>query len=104
MSVSEEIRHRLSVWCAARIPEAERARRQIAYTVDGAHVTIVDRRAPTRGGSDAGWSSTPLARLDADGGHRWSLLRPVGDGGWAPHADGDDPIALLDTVADEPGA
>lgn len=103
MSVPEEIRHRLSVWCAERIPETERAGRQIAYVVDGAHVTIVDRRAPARDGADAGWSSTPLARLHDEGAGRWSLLRPVGDDRWIPHADGDDPIALLDTVAVGPG-
>lgn len=98
MSVPEEIRHRLSLWCAERIPESERARRQIAYTVDGRHVTIVDRRAPAHPGLGAEWSTAPLARLHTEGTGRWSLHRPAGDGRWVAHADGADPIALLDAV------
>jgi hypothetical protein len=97
MSVSEDIRHRLSLWCAARIPDAERAHRQIAYTVEGGHVTIVDRRAPTRPELGTEWSSTPLARLHTDGDGRWTLHRPAA-GRWVRHADGADPIALLDAV------
>lgn len=98
MSVPEQIRHQLSVWCAGRIPDSERAHRQIAYTVDGGDVTIVDRRAPTQLRQAAEWSSTPLARLHTDGTGRWTLYRAAGDDRWARHADGDDPIALLDAV------
>jgi hypothetical protein len=97
MGPSEEIRHALSQWCTARIPEEERGRRQIGYTVQGAEVTIIDRRAPAHPRLDAGWTSTPLAllRLDPDGSGRWTLYRPAADGGWTRTSEGDDPIALL---------
>lgn len=96
MSVSEEVRHRLSLWCAQRIPETEREGRQIGYSVDGAEVTIVDRRAPLYPELDAEWTSTPLARLHAADDGRWRLYRPRAGGGWDPQDDGPDPIALLD--------
>lgn len=96
MSVSEEVRHRLSLWCAQRIPDAERERRQIGYLVDGAEITIVDRRAPRYPELDAEWTSTPLARLCSSTGGRWSLYRPGAHGGWDRQDDGPDPIALLD--------
>lgn len=99
MGPSEEIRHALSEWCTARIPEAERERRQIGYTVQGAEVTITDRRAPGHPRLDAGWTGTPLARLRVDEGGRWTLYRPAADGGWIRTSDGDDPIALLEAQA-----
>lgn len=98
MGPSEEIRHALSQWCTARIPEEERGRRQIGYTVHGAEVTIIDRRAPAHPRLDAGWTSTPLARLHLDEDGRWTLYRPAGDG-WNRTSDGDDPIALLEAQA-----
>lgn len=99
MGPSEEIRHALTQWCTARIPEGERGHRQIGYTVQGAEVTISDRRAPAHPGLDAGWTSTPLARLQLAESGRWALYRPVRDGGWAHTSDGDDPIALLQDQA-----
>ena len=81
------------------VPNVFRAlgRRQIGYTVQGAEVTIIDRRAPAHPRLDAGWTSTPLAllRLDPDGSGRWTLYRPAADGGWTRTSEGDDPIALL---------
>lgn len=103
MSVSEELRHRLSLWCAQRIPEAERRRRQIGYSVEGAEVTILDRRPPAYPELDAEWTTTPLALLHADDRGRWTLSRPRADGGWAPREVGPDPIALLDRVAQDAG-
>jgi hypothetical protein len=99
MGPSEEIRHALSAWCTARIPEAEREHRQIGYTVQGAEVTITDRRAPAHRHLDAGWTSTPLARLQVAEDGRWTLYRPAGEGGWTRTSDGDDPIALLEAQA-----
>ncbi|MHA6785790.1 DUF3024 domain-containing protein [Pseudonocardia saturnea] len=101
MRPSEEIRHALSEWCTARIPEAERGHRQIGYTVQGTEVTISDRRAPAHPRLDAEWTSAPLARLhlDPDGTGRWTLYRPAADGGWTRTSEGDDPIALLEAQA-----
>jgi hypothetical protein len=97
MAVPEEIRTRLSRWCATRVPEAEREQRQIGYTIHGDEVTIVDRRAPAHPELGSAWSRTPMARLRrcADG---WLLDRPVGTREWRHDADGSDPIALLDRV------
>lgn len=99
MAVPEEIRLRLSRWCAERIPEPEREHRRIGYTITGDDVTISDRRAPRFPELGAEWTSTPLARLhrnEATGG--WTLLRASGDGGWRTDGTGDDPITLLEQV------
>jgi hypothetical protein len=100
MSVSEEIRSRLSRWCADRVPDAERDHRQVGYTISGAEVIIHDRRAPAYPELDAAWPSVALARLRHDDPEpgRWALYRPVGSDGWRRAADGDDPLALLDLV------
>lgn len=102
MSVPEQVRHALSRWCAERIPEAERARHRVGYTIQGADVTILDRHAPTYPELGAEWTSTPLARLHVDAGGRWSLLRPRSDGGWAEEDAGPDPLALLARVSGSP--
>lgn len=102
MVVAEEVRHRLSRWCAARIPDAEREQRRIGYTIQGAEITIVDRRPPAFPELGAEWSTTPLAQLRADDPDPgvWSLYRPVGEDGWERATAGDDPLALLDAVRD----
>jgi hypothetical protein len=102
MAVPNEIRARLSDWCAARVPEGERDHRQISYTTQGDEVSVLDRRAPTYPELDAAWSATPLAVLrlnDPDDGS-WSLYLPTGDdGGWRrDEPPGDDPIALLERL------
>ena len=98
MAVPEEIRTRLSQWCAARVPDAERDQRQVAYTIHGDAITILERRPPAYPELRPAWSATPMARLRrvADG---WRLERPVGTDGWRPDATGSDPIALLDAVS-----
>jgi hypothetical protein len=97
MAVPEEIRTRLSRWCAARVPDAEREQRQIGYTIHGEEITIFERRPPAYPELGPAWSSTPIARLrrHAD---RWLLDRPVGAGEWQLDSDGSDPIELLDRV------
>jgi hypothetical protein len=102
VAVPEEIRHRLSQWCTARIPDEERRQRQIGYTTSGDEVTIVDRRAPTYPELRTAWTTTPVARLragDPDEGS-WTLYRPVGDDRWRAVASGRDPLALLDSASD----
>ncbi|WP_443698375.1 DUF3024 domain-containing protein [Pseudonocardia humida] len=99
MVVPEEIRHRLSQWCTARIPDEERRQRQIGYTISGDEVTILDRRAPTYPELNTAWSSTPMAMLRSENG-AWTLYRPVGDDGWQGVASGTDPLALLDGARD----
>lgn len=98
MAVPEEIRSRLSQWCAARVPTGERDQRQIAYTIHGDSITILDRRPPAYPELGPAWSATPVARLRRrpDG---WQLERPVGSGDWRRDAAGSDPIALLDRVS-----
>lgn len=99
MAVPEEILHRLSQWCAARVPGREREHRQISYAVHGSDVTIHDRRPPEYPELGAAWSSTPIAQLRFDAGQvRWSLYRPS-DGEWRRAGDPDsDPIALLNRL------
>ena len=103
MAVPESVQTRLSRWCADRIPHAERAQRQIGYTIHGDDVTVVDRRAPTYPELDLEWTSTALAQLrcnDPEPG-RWSLYRPGpdGPGSWLREgSDSDDPFVLLDRV------
>jgi hypothetical protein len=100
MAVPEEIRTRLSRWCAARVSDSERGQRQISYTIQGREVTILDRRAPTYPELGAAWSSTGIAqlRLDDPKPGMWSLYSPVGSG-WRHETEGADPIALLDLVS-----
>ncbi|HZG90230.1 MAG TPA: hypothetical protein VEZ42_08450 [Pseudonocardia sp.] len=102
MSVTEDVRARLSAWCTARIPDAERRTRQIGYTIQGDEVTIVDRRAPTYPELVTAWSTTPLARLrDADPQPgAWTLYRPSAGDGWEQVATGEDPLTLLEQVRD----
>jgi len=97
--VPEEIRHRLSQWCTARIPDEERRQRRIGYTISGDEVTILDRRAPTYPELNTAWSSTPVALLRAEH-EAWTLYRPVGDDRWEKDSSGPDPLALLDDARD----
>jgi hypothetical protein len=100
MAVPEEIRTRLSRWCADRVPDTEREQRQIAYTIQGGEVTILDRRPPAYPELGAAWSATPLAQLRQDDPESgmWSLYRPAGERDWRREFGGDDPLALLDRV------
>lgn len=102
MSVTEEIRGRLSAWCTARIPDAERRTRQIGYTTQGDEITIIDRRAPSYPELGTAWSTTALAlvRNDDPQPGAWTLYRPSGDDGWERVATGADPLALLEQVRD----
>jgi hypothetical protein len=99
MTVSDEIRTRLSQWCAARVPDAEREQRQVAYTIQGDEVTIVERRPPAYPELGQAWSAEPLALLRLEDGGTWTLLRPLEGGGWEPASGGADPISLLDEAA-----
>ena len=101
MTVPEEVRRRLSRWCAARIPDGEREQRQIGYTIQGDDVTIHDRRPPTYPELDASWPSVAVARLRHDDPEpgRWTLYRPTVADAWERAGDGDDPLALLDQLA-----
>jgi len=96
MSVPEEIRTRLSQWCTARVPADERDHHQIAYTIQGNAITILERRPPAYPELGPAWSATPVARL-RHGPDGWQLDRPAG-GYWQREATGSDPIALLDSV------
>jgi hypothetical protein len=97
MAVPEEIRMRLSHWCAARVPAGERDHRQVAYTIHGDAITIHERRPPAYPELGPAWSATPVARLLRlpDG---WLLERPTGRGEWRRDTSGSDPIALLESV------
>lgn len=108
MTLSEEDRHRLSQWCAARVPAHDRARRQIGYTVQGDEITISERRAPLYPELGTAWSSVPLVRLHHEGPHSsyWLIYAWSQQGrSWIPSGDqGNDPIALLDRYAADPAA
>jgi hypothetical protein len=97
MAVPEEIRTRLSQWCAARVPATERDHRQIAYTIHGDAITILERRPPAYPELGHAWSATPMARLRR-GRDGWQLDRPAGSGDWRRDATGSDPIELLERV------
>ena len=79
MPVPEQIRTALSRWCADRVPDGERDRRQVAYTTHEDTITIVERRPPTYPELDSAWSSTPVAQLRGDDPEpgRWTLYRPA---------------------------
>jgi hypothetical protein len=98
MAVPEEIRMRLSQWCAARVPSGERDHLQIAYIIHGDAVTILERRPPAYPELGPAWSATPVARLLRRPEGWWQLDRPAGRGVWRRDATGNDPIALLDRV------
>lgn len=101
MGVPEEIRTRLSDWCADCLSAEEREHRRIAYTTVGDHVTILDRRPPAFPELGAVWSSTPLAQLrnERDSG-RWVLYIPtVSEERWErQEPSADDPFVLLDRI------
>ena len=97
MAVPEEIRTRLSHWCAARVPAAERDHRQIAYTIHGDAITILERKPPAYPELGPAWSARPMARLRR-GPDGWQLERPAGSGDWRRDATGNDPIELLEQV------
>lgn len=99
MPVPEQVRQDLSRWCAERIPEAERERRRVGFTIQGADVTIADRRAPTFPELGAEWTTTPLARLRALDGGVWELHRPGRRGDWSVVDSGPDPLELLERVS-----
>ena len=99
MQVPEQVRQELSRWCAARIPDAERERRRVGFTIQGSDVTISDRRAPTYPELGAEWTTTPLARLRLGEDGRWELLRPGRHGGWETEDAGPDPLVLLERVS-----
>lgn len=100
MSVPEEMRVRLSRWCAECVPDAERDQHQVGFTIQGDDVTIHDRRPPAYPELGVAWSSVAVARLRRDDPEpgRWALYRPAGAGGWQRDSDGDDPLHLLDMV------
>ena len=102
MAVPEEIRTRLSRWCAARVPETERGQRQVAYTIHGDRVTILERRPPAYPELGPAWSATPVARLQRRREGEWVLDRPVGEGEWRRESSGSDPISLLERVTARP--
>ena len=98
MAVPDEILHRLSRWCAERVPGSEREHRQLSFTVQGTDVTIHDRRRPEYPELATAWSSTAIARLRQDAEDRWTLYQPV-DGEWHQQGEpGADPIALLNRL------
>ena len=101
MTVPEDVRHRLSLWCADRVPEDEREQRQVGYTIQGNEVTIHDRRPPTYPELDASWPGVAVARLrhDDPAPGRWTLYLSTGPDDWERTADGDDPVTLLDQLA-----
>jgi hypothetical protein len=101
MAVAEELRARLSEWCAECLPAEERERRRIGYTTVGDTVTILDRRPPAVPELGAVWSSTPLARLrPEERTGRWVLLLPTVSGErWEPQEPAAaDPLVLLDRI------
>lgn len=100
MAVPEQIRTQLSRWCTTRVPDAEREHRQIAYTIQGGEITIIDRSPPSFPELDPSWSATPVAQLRMDDPERgrWTLYRPAGEE-WARATTGEDPLALLDEVS-----
>lgn len=102
MALPEDTRHRLSQWCAARVPGAERGRRRVAYTTHGDEITISERRAPRFPELGSAWASHPMIRLrlDRPGTGRWIAFRPSGDDGdWQRVGESaGDPITLLERV------
>jgi hypothetical protein len=100
MAVADEIRTRLSQWCSSRVPESERQHLQIAYTIQGDDVTVVERRPPAYPELGHAWSAVPIAKLHQEDGGTWTLYLPVDDEEWQRAAEGPDPITLLDEIAD----
>jgi hypothetical protein len=104
MAVPEETRRRLSRWCADRVGEGDRDRRQISYSIQGTEVTIHDRRPPAYPELDREWSATAVALVRADDPDEdvWSLYLPAANGdGWQRSGEpGPDPVLLLDRLTD----
>lgn len=101
MAVPEEIRARVTEWCAACLPAEAKDRRRIAFTSVGDTVTILDRRPPAVPELSAVWSSTPLARLRREQ-DSWVLYLPSADGErWhRREPTSPDPLPLLETLTE----
>lgn len=99
----QQLAHRLTQWCAARVPGTDRERHQIGYVIQGDDITIVDRRAPLYPELDRAWSAQPLLRLRPDDTTtgRWVVYAwdPARRAWVRSGAVGDDPVALLDEAA-----
>ncbi|MCF7552006.1 MULTISPECIES: hypothetical protein [Pseudonocardia] len=101
MAVPEEIRARVTEWCAACLPADARNRRRIAFTSVGDTLTVLDRRPPAVPELGTVWSSTPLARLRREQ-DTWALYLPTSGGDrWVRQEPGaTDPLTLLATLTD----
>ncbi|MFG1649641.1 DUF3024 domain-containing protein [Micromonospora sp. NPDC049275] len=50
-------------WCDRRVPEAVRDQVRVECEQAPRHLTIVERRPPRRGNTEAAWMSLPVAQL-----------------------------------------
>lgn len=100
----------LSRWCAERVPAQTRGSLQVAYTIHGDEITIVQRRPPAYPELNSEWSSTPIARLRYNAPEKglWRIYLPT-DGdepGWKryDHPPASTPEPLLDEIAADPSS
>ncbi len=54
---------RVQRWCAARVPEHARHQVRVECEIAPRHLTIVERRLPSRPDIGPEWTSFPIARL-----------------------------------------
>jgi hypothetical protein len=63
MAIPELDIARVQRWCAARVPEHARHQVRVECQVAPRHLTIVERRAPSREDLGPEWTNFPIARL-----------------------------------------
>lgn len=73
--------HRITRYCADRVPAHARDQVRVEHTIRGRSVTIIETRPPWDGVGD--WTRRPIAQLRHDG-RRWRLWWPDRNTRWHP--------------------
>lgn len=106
MAVPEDVQAEIRRWCAGRVPEHQRDRLRIGYSVRGDQVTITERHPPAFPELGSAWSSTPVAQLRYNNPEAglWRIYQPSETDRWAryDHPPSSDAGPLLDEIVRDP--
>ncbi|MEY9930432.1 hypothetical protein ABH926_005077 [Catenulispora sp. GP43] len=100
MTISQPDQELVAAWCEQRVPAHVRDQVAVGFTMRGASITLIERRAPWDGVGE--WTARPFAQLRRSGSV-WRLYWPDRNTRW--HLRDEFPATsdiqtLLDIVAD----